>query len=193
MKTRKPILSTATGFTLVELMIVVAIIGILAAIGVPQYQKFQSRARQSEAKTSLGAVYTALKAYSAEQGTYTGCLANIGVGIEGQQYYAFGFSSIAGTTCGPAGGNSCAGYVWNANGSVNQTCTAGAGVSYFAAARKVHSTGSVAATVPGGAAIGPHQATFNAGAVGQISSSTTSNDSWMINETKTLTNTASNL
>ena len=61
------------GFTLIELMIVVAIIGILAAVGVPQYQKFQARARQSEAKNVLGGAYTALKAYSAENSTYTSC------------------------------------------------------------------------------------------------------------------------
>ena len=36
------------GFSLVELMIVVAIIGMLAAVGIPQYAKFQAKARQSE-------------------------------------------------------------------------------------------------------------------------------------------------
>lgn len=56
------------GFTLIELMIVVAIIGILAAIAIPNFLKFQARARQSEAKTNLKAVFTASKSMYAEQG-----------------------------------------------------------------------------------------------------------------------------
>jgi type IV pilus assembly protein PilA len=58
------------GFTLVELMIVVAIIGILAAIAIPNFIKFQARSKQSEAKTNLKAVFTAEKSYFAEHSTY---------------------------------------------------------------------------------------------------------------------------
>ena len=56
------------GFTLIELMIVVAIIGILAAIAIPNFLKFQARARQSEAKSNLKAIFTASKSMYAEQG-----------------------------------------------------------------------------------------------------------------------------
>jgi type IV pilus assembly protein PilA len=60
----------ARGFTLIELMIVVAIIGILAAIAIPNFMKFQARARQSEAKANLKGIFTAKKARFAEQGYY---------------------------------------------------------------------------------------------------------------------------
>ena len=58
---------TKRGFTLIELMIVVAIIGILAAIAIPNFIRFQARSKQSEAKTNLKALFTAQKAYFGER------------------------------------------------------------------------------------------------------------------------------
>jgi type IV pilus assembly protein PilA len=54
------------GFTLIELMIVVAIIGILAGIAIPNFLTYQAKAKQSEAKVALGAVFTSATAYAAE-------------------------------------------------------------------------------------------------------------------------------
>jgi type IV pilus assembly protein PilA len=58
------------GFTLIELMIVVAIIGLLAALAIPNFLKFQARARQSEGRSNLKAVFTAEKSYYGDQQTY---------------------------------------------------------------------------------------------------------------------------
>ena len=58
------------GFTLIELMIVVAIIGILAAIAIPNFLNYQKKAKTSEAKTNLGAIRTSEEAYKAENDRY---------------------------------------------------------------------------------------------------------------------------
>ena len=58
------------GFTLIELMIVVAIIGILAAIGVANFRQFQTRSKLVEARGNLKAIATAENAYYAVQGAY---------------------------------------------------------------------------------------------------------------------------
>ncbi len=58
------------GFTLIELMIVVAIIAILASIAIPQYKKFQLKAKTSEAKSNIGAIRSAEETYSAEHDVY---------------------------------------------------------------------------------------------------------------------------
>jgi type IV pilus assembly protein PilA len=60
-------LRSSKGFTLIELMIVVAIIGILAAIAIPNFIQYQMKSRTSEAKTNLAAIKTSNLAFQAEQ------------------------------------------------------------------------------------------------------------------------------
>ncbi len=58
------------GFTLIELMIVVAIIGILAAIAIPQYNDYTAKAQASEAFTLLDGLKTPMVAQFSEDGTW---------------------------------------------------------------------------------------------------------------------------
>jgi type IV pilus assembly protein PilA len=58
------------GFTLVELMIVVALIGALSAIAIPSYMRFQLRAKVSEATTNLAAIALTQEAFFTEKGFY---------------------------------------------------------------------------------------------------------------------------
>lgn len=58
------------GFTLVELMIVVVIIGILAAVAIPQFQKFQLRSKHGESATILSGIHGAEEAFASKWGAY---------------------------------------------------------------------------------------------------------------------------
>ncbi|GEM_PF-375797 len=61
---------TKIGFTLIEMMFVVAIFGILAAIATPVFLKFRARAQQSEARVNLKAAFAAAKSKFADTNTY---------------------------------------------------------------------------------------------------------------------------
>lgn len=133
-KTVKKILSTGeAGFTLVELMIVVAIIGILAAIAIPNFQKYQAKSRQKEAQLQLAAIYTAEKSFNGEYGSYMGCLRQAGFVPEGAgtgatattgvRYYTVGIADAAAaagnTSCGPNGATSCNVYNYTTSAACN--------------------------------------------------------------------------
>lgn len=84
--------SAARAFTLIELMIVVAIIGLLAAIAVPEFRRFSCKAKQTEARSSLKQVVIGEETYRGEFDTYLGGtqadLQIVGVLIVGAKRYA---------------------------------------------------------------------------------------------------------
>lgn len=85
------------GFSLIELMVVVAIIGLLAVIAVPQYSRFQKRAQQTEAKSGLSSYYVAQRTFITEWNFATSEVNQLGFSMEGKNpLYAIGFKASTG-------------------------------------------------------------------------------------------------
>src|SRR3989304_7743325 len=76
------------GWSLIELVIILGIIGGWATIAMPSFLRFQARAKQSEAKANLQAIFKSEKAYYAEASMY-GSFASIGFGPEGGNRYTY--------------------------------------------------------------------------------------------------------
>jgi len=154
------------GFTLIELMIVVAIIGILAAIAIPNFLKFQAKSKMSEAKTNLGAIYTGQLAYFGEQNSY-GNFDAINWSPSGTPRYHFSLTGWADNNADNRG-------ALIANAPVPTTWTA-----------NVNSAKDTAGTLLVSVAPTWDNTTFSAGAGGRISSQTYS-DGWTMNQLRQL-------
>lgn len=173
---KKLALKSEQGFTLVELMVVVAIIGILSAIAVPNFKKYQAKSKQSEAKIQLAALYQTEISAQADYNTYATCITDLGYETSPRGYYNVGFS-----------GHYAAGSTLITGTIYNGTCGATNFNAKPTAFLKVQGVDAAASDIPAPPA-GVTTIAFLAGAAGQISSSNSAYDKWTINESKALIN-----
>lgn len=169
------------GFSLIELMIVVAIIGILAALGIPQYTKFQAKARTAEAKGHLTAIFSAETAFQSEWGGYSADLLDLGVAAVGTNLrYTAGFNAVCTTS---AGGGAPAEAV--ANAQIHLATVTAAGATWNTTV-----LGAAAVTLNDSPAC--NQTTFKASAGGDPRNApvafSAASDTWTIDQAKLISN-----
>lgn len=89
-----------SGFTMLELLMVVIIVGVLAALAIPQYANFVERARVSEGANMIGAIKSAQSLYRLENATYAAAIGNLTITFPagGTTYWGYAITASSATT-----------------------------------------------------------------------------------------------
>ncbi len=161
------------GFTLIELMVVVGIISLLAAVSIPLYDRYQAKTRQTEAKVALGSIYAAEKGFYGEYSAYVSSFEALQHTPEGaRRFYSVGWNADMTGTVTTYGGGRAISSISKSNTPQLFQCPPATGIPLLPPP------------------VTTDQQTFTAGAAGEIRLGAGC-DIWTIDEDKNLLNTTS--
>ncbi len=155
------------GFTLLELVLIVGIIGILTVIAVPTFLGYQAKTKQSEAKVNLAGIFGSETAYFVEKGFYGSTLDSISFALAGKPaYYDFTLEAPSGASPHLSWGDNA---WWGVHGTPGNGPQSGMIINLD--------------YLPG-----VSQLAFTALAAGNVTSGSSTCDTWTINSDMALTN-----
>lgn len=174
----KLFLRNKSGFTLVELMVVVAIIGVLTSVAIPNFRRYQAKSKTSEAKINLAGVYSAQTTMQSDYDHFATCIEKAGFVAGENRYYHIGHS---------AGNNTANGLVRGEGGDCPDGATFRRGAQKNVGGVRVNNATHTAQLT---AVVNNTGETFTASAVGYIDSNNNTAATasiWSMDNNKNLT------